>query len=405
MDPSIRQCAILVGGLGTRLASLTQNTPKPVLDVAGKPFLFWLIRELLRFGIDQFVFLTGFHSDVLQRAVETFAAHLPRRAEFLFSAEPQPAGTGGALFHARHLLQPRFLLCNGDSLFDCNLAAALTPPIDRLGHVVLLQVDDASRYGVAQLDDGLITAFRPRPTVGTPGLINAGIYSFHRDVLAEIEPECSLERDVLPRLAAKGALSGRVATGWFIDIGIPDALDYARREIAGRLRRPAVFLDRDGVLNVDHKHVGTRDRFEWINGALDAIRLITDSGRHAFIVTNQSGVARGFYNEEAVDSLLGWIADEARQAGGTIDDVRYCPHHPDAGFAPYRQVCACRKPEPGMLLDLIRAWDIEPHGSFMIGDKQTDMAAAQAAGVPGYLFTGGNLAAFVKAILRHNARP
>ena len=108
---------------------------------------------------------------------------------------------------------------------------------------------------------------------------------------------------------------------------------------------------------------------EGIPGALDAIRLLTESGRHVFVVTNQSGVARGFYDEAAVRSLLAWMADEAGRNGGTIDDARYCPHHPGAGSAPYRQACACRKPEPGMLLDLIRAWDVRSEGSFMIGDE------------------------------------
>lgn len=397
-SPAIRQVAILAGGLGTRLGDLTARTPKPVLDVGGKPFLYWLMRELIRYGAEDFVLLTGYHAEVVQQAVESFAASLPRAVTIRYSVEPHRAGTGGALFHAAALLRERFVMCNGDSMYD-DLAPVFGGASDGVGQMLLHPLEDASRYGVAQFADGHVRGFSARPAAGTPGLINAGVYAFDRRILGYLQPSCSLERDVLPRLAAEGFLTGAVGHGWFIDIGVPEDLARARQELAGRLRRPAAFLDRDGVLNVDHGHVGTRERFEWVPGALDAIRALTESGRHVFIVTNQSGVARGFYDEEAVRSLLAWVADEARRNGGTIDDVRYCPHHPEAGSAPYRQICACRKPEPGMLLDLMRAWDVRIEGSFMIGDKESDMAAAQAAGVPGYLFGGGNLAAFARDVV------
>ena len=164
-------------------------------------------------------------------------------------------------------------------------------------------------------------------------------------------------------------------------------------------RRPALFLDRDGVINTDHGFVGSRDRFDWVDGARDAIRLATERGWHVFIVTNQSGVARGMYDEAAVHALLDWIGDEARAAGGTIDDVRYCPYHPDASVSAYRCHHPWRKPAPGMLLDLIRAWDLQAGRCAMVGDQATDMQAAASAGVAGHLFTGGNLLDFLRPVL------
>ena len=124
------------------------------------------------------------------------------------------------------------------------------------------------------------------------------------------------------------------------------------------LRRRALFLDRDGVINVDHGYVGSRERFEWMPGAREAIRAATDAGWHVFVVTNQSGVARGLLRARpTVQALHAWMADEMRRAGGTIDDLRYCPFHPEAVLAAYRdQAHPWRKPAPGMLLDLIRAW-------------------------------------------------
>ena len=153
------------------------------------------------------------------------------------------------------------------------------------------------------------------------------------------------------------------------------------------------------MLNHDHGYVGARDRWDWIDGAREAIRLATTRGWHVFVVTNQSGVARGYFTEAAVQDLLGWVADETRRAGGTIDDLRYCPYHPDAPLAAYRQASDWRKPGPGMLRDLIRAWELDPARCVMVGDQPSDLAAAAAAGMRGVRFTGGNLARCVGPLL------
>ena len=127
MGPAtIRQCAVLAGGLGTRLGALTANTPKPLLPCGDRPFLAWLLREFIRFGVEEFVLLTGHLSEQVEARVEELSALLPRAVRIIISAEPARAGTGGAVFHARERLAERFLLCNGDSLFDCNLARLLS---------------------------------------------------------------------------------------------------------------------------------------------------------------------------------------------------------------------------------------------------------------------------------------
>ena len=402
----IRQCVILAGGQGTRLGTLAATTPKPVLEVGGRPFLFWLMREAQRFGVEQFLILAGHLATALERGARDAAALLPKPCAVEFVVEPAPAGTGGALLGASGRLDERFLLCNGDSLFDANLARlmgdAMGDPSDVLGRLLLRRTEDAARYGVVALSDDRVTAFRERPAPGEAGVVNAGVYILHRHILGHLAPICSLERDVLPALAATGALRGTLAPGWFIDIGVPHDLARARAELPARLRRPALFLDRDGVLNVDHGHVGTRDRFEWVPGALDAVRLATESGWHVFVVTNQSGVARGLYDEQAVRTLLAWVADEARRAGGTIDDARYCPYHPEAPLLAYRRASAWRKPGPGMVRDLVRAWELDPARCLLVGDQPSDVAAAEAAGVAGHLFPGGDLHSFVAPLL---ARP
>jgi D-glycero-D-manno-heptose 1,7-bisphosphate phosphatase len=160
-------------------------------------------------------------------------------------------------------------------------------------------------------------------------------------------------------------------------------------------RRPAVFFDRDGVLNED---VGYLFRFEdlrWIAGAFDAIALANRSGYLVFVITNQSGVARGYFDEAAVEALHRAMRDEARLAGARIDDFRYCPYHLDGTVAAYRRDSNWRKPRPGMILDLMAHWPVDAAHSLVVGDKASDIAAAASAGLPGHLFPGGNLAEFL----------
>lgn len=400
---TIRQCAVLVGGLGTRLGALTAQTPKPLLPVGDRPFLAWLLREFTRFGVTEFLLLTGHLSNVVENAIADIQSRLPNGARISLSREPLRAGTGGAVFHARDRLDQRFLLCNGDSLFDGNLsgllAATATDQPDTIGRMMLRRLEDASRYGVVALDGDRVTAFHERPPPGTAGTINAGVYLFDRRVVDALSPSCSLEAQVMPDLARRGALRGTVSQGFFLDIGVPEDFARAQAAIPEALRRRALFLDRDGVINIDHGYVGSRDRFDWVDGAREAIASATKAGWHVFIVTNQSGVARGRYDEAAVHDLHAWIGDEVRAIGGTVDGVRYCPFHPQGDLLRYRALSDWRKPAPGMLLDLIREWELDPSRCLMIGDQETDIAAANAASVAARRFPGGDLAAFVSALI------
>lgn len=134
-------------------------------------------------------------------------------------------------------------------------------------------------------------------------------------------------------------------------------------------------------------------------GALDALRLATQAGWLIFVVTNQSGVARGFYDETAVNNLHAWMEEQVRRAGGRIDGIRYCPFHEAAVVERYRRTSDWRKPAPGMLINLIRLWQLDPARCVMVGDQPSDMAAAEAVGMRGYLFGGGNLLDTVRPLL------
>jgi len=154
--------------------------------------------------------------------------------------------------------------------------------------------------------------------------------------------------------------------------------------------RSAIFFDRDGVLNVDHGHVHRYENFDWVEGAREAIVAAGRQGHLVIVVTNQAGIAKGYYDESTFHELMRRVREDAIEAGGKIDAVYYCPHHPE-GQGEWRQVCDCRKPMPGMLLRAMEEHGIDPSKSFLIGDMPTDIQAATAAGVRSVLFEGGNV--------------
>ena len=161
----------------------------------------------------------------------------------------------------------------------------------------------------------------------------------------------------------------------------------------------AVFFDRDGVLNVDKDYLHTIEDFEWIDGAKESIVFLTKNNYTVFVVTNQSGIARGFYTVDDMQKLHEYMAAEIKQAGGNIEKFYFCPHLPGGKIKEFAIECECRKPKPGLLLQALREYAIDKENSFLIGDKPRDVESAAAAGIKGYLYENGNLLHFVKKIL------
>jgi len=393
----LEQCVILLGGLGTRLGDLTKALPKPLLPVGESPFVEVLVSEAWRRGFRKYLLLAGHRAEAVSDYL--YANDVCNRfgATIELSIEPIPLGTGGALVHALDRLDGEFLLLNGDTWFDFNWMdfVARSRAEGRSGGVALRSVVSPDRYETVEVDGVRVSTIRPRGSSLEQAFINGGVYHLKRRSLEGLHQPSSLEADLLPRLIREGQLSGFAYSGFFIDIGTPESYAAAQTTVPARRRRPAVFFDRDGVLNIDKGYVHSPSQFEWVIGAKETVKLFNDAGYYVFVVTNQSGIARGFYDDNQAHALHAWINDALREEGAYVDDWRYCPFHPEGVVEKYRGTHAWRKPGPGMIRDLIETWPVEREGSLLIGDKESDIAAAEAVGITGYLLTTDNLLSFV----------
>lgn len=398
----LTQAIILAGGIGSRLGDLTAHTPKPALDVAGRPFLAYLLWNLKRHGITRVLLSVGYLADRLMEMMGNGSSH---GVEITYVVETERLGTGGGVRVAAKHLDNEFLVLNGDTLFDFNYHdLSLHLVTDCLGAMALRRVEDVSRYGSVRVENDKILSFEEKSGTG-PGFISGGVYLLRKAAL-DLLPEgvSSIEYDLFPQLAKMKQLVGAVYDGYFLDIGLPETLAAAQTELPAWQKKPVAFFDRDGVLNVDHGYVHKPQDFEWQPDACEAVKLLHDSGYLVMLVTNQSGIGRGYYDEPAFHLLVAWIQEQLRRHGAHLDDVFFCPHHPTAGLGKFLCYCDCRKPNSGMIDQACATWEINMTHSFVVGDSEKDMDLAKAAGIPGYLYKEGSLLTFIRSILSQKAQ-
>jgi histidinol-phosphate phosphatase family protein len=398
----MRQAVVLVGGRGTRLGDLAKDTPKPLLPIIGdRRFLDFLLENIARHGVSEIVLLAGHMGDQVRHRYENTTI---RGARVKVVVEPSPAGTAGALTYAKEMLEDVFLLSNGDSFVDVNYIALkqqLKSGMD--GVLALRRVEDVRRYAYVQLEGDRIAAFREKyESAEGGGLISAGVYVLRKAILERVKSlPCSIEVDIFQALANEGRLAGmEVSNGYFLDIGLPDTLQQARTDFPHVMRRRAVLFDRDGTLNRDGGYVHKPADLSLMPGAAEAIRAVNDSGALAIVVTNQSGIARGLYDNAAVHGFHAAMQAELARAGAHIDSLYLCPFHED-GSVPELTVKdhPDRKPSPGMIRRAILDWDIDKTGAALIGDKDSDVAAGEAAGIAAFKVAPGEIRSAVARAL------
>ncbi|HVZ29770.1 MAG TPA: HAD-IIIA family hydrolase [Asticcacaulis sp.] len=391
-----RQLVVLVGGKGTRLGTLTQTAPKPLMPISeGRVFLDYFLEAAVRQGFREVLLIAGYLGE---QVADRYDHARIGDADISVLIEPEPMGTAGALHFARAHLAQSFMVANGDTLFDTNIRAldAQLKADDSLEAVIALrEVDDVGRYGSIEVDaSGKITAFREKDParLGQTGLINGGIYALRRSAVDRIHAlPASIETDLFPELVRHRAVAGVTSKGYFLDIGLPETLATARNDLPGR-RRGAVFFDRDGVLNIDKNYLNRFEDWEWVQGARETIRAVNDAGLAAVVVTNQAGVGRGYYEECDVWKLHDQAQRDLFKMGAFIDAFYYSPHHSEGAVGRYQVADPLdRKPSPRMLLRAARHLNLDLGRSVLIGDQESDVEAARRAGVRGLLFKGTDL--------------
>ncbi|MCI2105451.1 MAG: HAD-IIIA family hydrolase [Intestinimonas sp.] len=370
----MREAVVLVGGFGTRLAHIVSDVPKPMASVCNRPFLRFVLDDLQQKGAERVILATGYKRECIEGF---FGAHY-RGMEIVYSPEDTPLGTGGAIKQALSLCREDWVaVLNGDTYFDVDFAALENAK--RPGTITLAakRKQNFDRYGALELDGDTVAAFLEKAPC-SEGLINGGVYLLERTALTDIpEEQFSFETVVLEPLTASGRVLAVESTGYFIDIGVPE--DYALAQETLKTRAPvnkAAFFDRDGTINVDVHYLHRPEDLRFIDGMPEFIKKWNDWGYKVIVVTNQAGIARGYYSEDDMRALHRYMNERLAEYGAHIDTFYFCPHHPD-----FTGPCRCRKPEPGMIEDAIREFDLDPKQCILFGDQPWDVQAGVKCGV------------------------
>jgi D,D-heptose 1,7-bisphosphate phosphatase len=369
---------ILAGGLGTRLAHLTKDLPKPMASVGGRPFLEWQIESFRAQGFRDFVLLVGHRKEAI---VDHFGDGSGFGVTIEYSVEEELLGTGGAFLQALERFPcETFVLANGDTYFPVPLGSLLARSRSEPGSVWLAAklVRKPDRYGTIAVDDrGEILSFREKNPRLDEGFINGGVYCGVSSVFeGRAVLRCSMETDLFPRLLSERRLRCLAFGEPFIDIGVPRDFQLAQTLIPrwhAQEKKRALFVDRDGVVIEDTGYLSRPEDVHLIPGCLELLRKARALGYLLIVVTNQAGVAKGKMTSEDVDRVNGRMQAELAKLGVALDDIFVCPYHPDGTVPEYAASSLDRKPSPGMVLKAAEKWGLDLEKSIMVGDKDSDV--------------------------------
>jgi D,D-heptose 1,7-bisphosphate phosphatase len=403
----LKQAVILCGGYGSRLGLLTTKTPKPLLKINNIPFLIYLIKNLIRYGISDILLLCHYRHREFTKVFKK-NNFLGVRIRCIY--EKKLLGSGGAILNIKDKLNKRFLVCNGDTYFDFNILDLFSSLKKKsIGIVALTKVKkDKERYNQFYLNKEnklLLSSHKNRKKNSS---INSGFFIFNKDILNFLNySEPSLENNIIPKLVKLGHIQGKVyckSHHKFIDIGVKKDFVRANNFFSNVLCKKAVFLDRDGIINIDKGYVYKIKDFVWRKGIVNLIKYLNDNNYYVFVVTNQSGVGRGYYSEGQLNKLHIWINSELMLKGCHIDSFQYAPYFKNSIYKKYTLNKKFRKPNIGMYLEIKKKWNFDKNNSFMIGDKNSDLLFANKANLKG-LLVNSNMDIFnkVKSFLNDKA--
>ncbi|MDC1224893.1 D-glycero-beta-D-manno-heptose 1,7-bisphosphate 7-phosphatase [Schleiferiaceae bacterium] len=394
----MKTAVILAGGKGTRLAEVRADVPKPMMPVLGKPLLAYQIDLLKAHGFTT-VWLIVNH--MYEHIESYFSDGKDFGVDIKYYVEEKPLGTVGGVKAIEAQLKEPFLVLYGDVLMDMDLsrlvafhhnknadATLVVHPNDHPYDSDLLAVDNESR----------VTAFyaKPHPEgLRYRNLVNAAAYVFDPVVLEHLEPgvKADFGKDIFPTLHSKLNVFAYNTPEYLKDMGTPDRLEKVEEALkSGKVaarnlnnKQRCVFLDRDGVINIDTDLIDRPEDLELYPYGASSIRRLNKMGFLVVVVTNQSVIARGLCTIATLDEIHKKMETELGQDGAFVEAIYYCPHHPHSGYEgeikEFKVECSCRKPKPGMLLEAADRFNIDLTQSYLVGDSPRDIEAGANAGV------------------------
>lgn len=389
-------CVFLVGGKGTRIAADYPGIAKAMIPLFGKPILQHEIEALKTCGITEYVLVTGHCHDSIERYFgdgSQFGVHIQ------YHRETVPLGTAGSLFELG--LKDDFLLCAGDLLFQISVSGMLHYHKEKNALATVFAHPSSHPFDSTLIhtdtNGTIMRYFRANSTTRSfRNLCSAGIYILSPALLDEFSSifsgkPCDTDKDLLQAAIPTGRVFAYKSCEFVRDVGTPDRLSSIAENRKAFLRHQtsagkhkAVFVDRDGTLNQYRGYITDANEIELTDGAAEAVNLLHKLGYLVILITNQPVVARGECTEEEVEAINGRVEYLLGEKNVFLDDVLWCPHHPDKGYdgenEAYKIDCSCRKPKPGLILQAAERYGIDLSASFMVGDAPSDVMCAINAG-------------------------
>lgn len=401
------QAIIMAGGKGTRLSSVTKNIPKPMVPIDGTPLLEYQIENLRQNGVDKIVLVIGHLGEVIQ---DYFGDGKKWGVNISYYIEETPLGTAGALAELEDCLEDEFFLVFGDLFININYQRFYEYHKNKNSLITLFAHPNSHPYDsdiIIADDDGKVIEWSYKNTERTSdyeNLVNAGLYVMSKSAVQFVpkNQKSDLEKDVITKLIDTEDIYAYRSTEYVKDIGTPERLfkvetDYKKQICEKRNLRnkqKCIFLDRDGTIN---KYVGflrSAQQLELEENVSEAIRLINESEYLAIVITNQPVIARGECTFEELKNINNRMHTLLGKEGAYLDDLYFCPHHPDSGFeGEVRELkfdCECRKPKIGMLERAAQEHNVDLSQSWFIGDTNMDVQTGINAGMKTVLLATGD---------------
>ena len=386
---------ILAGGKGSRVKKLLGKYPKPMLKFNEKHFIQYILNNYSKYNFKRIIILCGFRGKVLFKKLHKKKINL---TEVYCLQEKQLLGTGGALSSLRKLNVKNFVLTNGDTIFDIDINLLISSlKYKNIATVALTQnkKQNSKKLNNLSLNHNLVSIKK------NSNLMNGGTYFFKKEIFKYIKNKnFSLENDLLPKLISLKKINGKIFNNFFIDIGSYHYLKIAKDKLKKQYKKPAIFLDRDGVINYNYGYVHKIQNFKFRPGVLKGLKYLTKKNYYIFIVTNQAGIGKKIFTEKQFIQLHKNINKKLIKNNIFFNDIQYSPFHPKAKIKKYKKNSSLRKPGNKMLENIKLNWDIDMKKSFMIGDKVSDKLAAKKSTIKFYYATQ-NFYAQIKSIINN----